>query len=64
MSKSHKTRELIKSAGCEILFLPPYSPDLNPIEVFWANLKKNIQNKLKTLKNLSGAIDEAFLSYL
>ena len=62
--KSHKTRELIKSAGCEILFLPPYSPDLNPIEVFWANLKKNIQNKLKTLKNLSGAIDEAFLSYL
>lgn len=61
--KSQKTRELIQKSGCEILFLPPYSPDLNPIEIFWANLKKTIQKKLQILKNLSGAVNEAFLSY-
>ena len=32
--KSSKTKELIESSGCEILFLPPYSPDFNPIEIF------------------------------
>jgi transposase len=30
--KSKKTIELIGSSGCEVLFLPPYSPDFNPIE--------------------------------
>src|SRR5690606_39237015 len=29
--KSVRTRELIESAGAELVFLPPYSPDLNPI---------------------------------
>ena len=32
--KSQRTRELIESVGCRIIFLPPYSPDLNPIEKF------------------------------
>jgi len=30
--KSPKIRALIENAGCELLYLPPYSPDLNPIE--------------------------------
>ena len=30
---------LARKAGCSVLFLPPYSPDLNPIENFWAWLK-------------------------
>lgn len=60
--KSKKTRELIESAGCKILFLPPYSPDLNPIEVFWANFKKMVREKIKVFKNLSTAINESFLS--
>jgi len=33
--KSSKTRELIEAVGCKLLFLPPYSPDLNPIEHQW-----------------------------
>lgn len=37
--KSKATEQLIRSAGCELLFLPPYSPDLNPIETTWANIK-------------------------
>ena len=61
--KSLKTNEIIEKAGCKVLFLPPYSPDLNPIEVFWANFKKTVQRKLQVLKNLSKAIDESFLVY-
>jgi transposase len=30
--KSERIREVIEGAGCELLYLPPYSPDLNPIE--------------------------------
>ncbi|WP_371220591.1 transposase [Orientia tsutsugamushi] len=32
--KSKKTKELIESVGCKVIFLPHYSPDLNPIEKF------------------------------
>ena len=28
--KSQKTKELIESVGCKVIFLPPYSPDFNP----------------------------------
>ena len=34
--KRARTRELIEAAGAELLFLPPYSPDLNPIEMIFA----------------------------
>jgi transposase len=37
--KSEKTKKLIENAGCSILFLPPYSPDFNPIEHFWSCIK-------------------------
>ncbi|MDB6079742.1 MAG: hypothetical protein JWO82_3489, partial [Akkermansiaceae bacterium] len=39
---SHKnagTLELIARRGAEACFLPPYSPDLNPIEKMWSKLK-------------------------
>ena len=39
---SHKgagVRERIETAGAELRFLPPYSPDLNPIEMAFAKLK-------------------------
>jgi transposase len=37
--KRARVRELIEGAGCAVLFLPPYSPDLNPIELAFAKLK-------------------------
>ena len=37
--KSDKVRQLIRAAGARLLFLPPYSPDLNPIEQVFAKLK-------------------------
>lgn len=37
--KGSRVRELIERRGCELLYLPPYSPDLNPIEEAFAKLK-------------------------
>ena len=37
--KSAVAREAIEAAGAEVLFLPPYSPDLNPIEKMWSKVK-------------------------
>lgn len=37
--KSGRVRELIEGAGCELLYLPPYSPDLNPIEQAFSKVK-------------------------
>jgi transposase len=37
--KSERVRELIEEAGCELLYLPAYSPDLNPIEEAFAKIK-------------------------
>jgi transposase len=37
--KRARTRELIEAAGAAVLFLPPYSPDLNPIEMIFAKAK-------------------------
>ena len=37
--KSAKTKALIEQYGCHLLFLPTYSPDLNPIEHWWHKIK-------------------------
>lgn len=55
---THKNTEAlhaIKDAGARVLFLPPYSPDLNPIEAAWAKLKhlvrKSFADDVNVLKN-------------
>lgn len=56
--KSTRTRELIEEAGCYLLFLPTYSPDMNPIEHCWHTLKSKlrplIQNVQTDLQKLIG----------
>ena len=37
--RAARVRAVIERAGCRLLFLPPYSPDLNPIEQAWSKLK-------------------------
>ena len=37
--KGQRVRQLIEAKGCELIYLPPYSPDLNPIEEAFAKLK-------------------------
>lgn len=38
----HTLKQLVEEAGCHLLFLPPYSPDFNPIEPIW------IKNAVRT----------------
>lgn len=37
-------RQRIEAKGARLLYLPPYSPDLNPIEKLWSKLKQALQN--------------------
>lgn len=62
--KSEKTVKLIYDANCKILFLPPYSPDLNPIEKVWARIKSIIRKTIDNFKSLPDAIDFAFQSII
>lgn len=41
--KSEPTIALIEAAGAQALFLPPYSPDLNPIELMWSKVKASLR---------------------
>lgn len=45
--KNQKIRELIESAGCQLVFLPVRSPDLNPIENFWSPIKNTLRQLLE-----------------
>ncbi|MBX9742546.1 MAG: transposase [Chthoniobacterales bacterium] len=44
--KGHRVAEIIKKAACELIFLPPYSPDFNPIEHYWFRIKHRIRQHL------------------
>ena len=61
---SHKVvaaRERIEAAGCHFLFLPPYSPDFNPIENMWSKIKEYLRDAAaRELDALFTAIGQAF----
>jgi transposase len=50
--KSKELRDLFRRFNIELLYLPPYSPDLNPIEKIWGNIKKELRNYFDYSKNL------------
>jgi transposase len=60
--KSKETRELIESVKCSIIFLSSYSPVLNPIKKFWANLKRWIKNNILQFAKLFDALVAFFSS--
>ena len=59
---SHKgkaVRQLIRAAGAKLLFLPKYSPDLNPIEQIFAKLKHLLRKAVaRTVETVGAAIGE------
>ena len=55
-----RLRELAEAAMCEVLFLPPYSPDLNTIENFWAWLKCRLRKILPSFRNFDDALIDCF----
>lgn len=64
--RAHKgdgVEELVASVGAVILYLPPYSPDLNPIEKLWSKIKAFLRMiKARTVDALLEAIPLAFSS--
>ena len=63
---SHKgkaVRQAIRAAGAKLLFLPKYSPDLNPIEQFFAKLKHHLRDAAeRTFDTVCNAIANVLLS--
>jgi len=65
--KSLAVRQAIRNAGARLIFLPPYSPDLNPIEQVFAKLKmllrrtaaRTIEDTWKGIGNLLSAFSPA-----
>src|ERR1039457_2494036 len=58
---SHKVagiEEAITATGATVLYLPPYSPDLNPIEKFFSKLKALLRKAAKRTSMLSGRKSE------
>lgn len=58
--KNDATLKLIKKTGAKALFLPAYSPDLNPIEKMWSKVKNALRgSEARTPEELDTAIGQA-----
>ena len=62
--KSDAVREAIEAAGAELRYLPPYSPDLNPIEQAFAKLKAHLRKHAeRTIEELWSRIGNLISAY-
>jgi transposase len=61
-ARFHRKKILRKLARGKVrlLFLPPYSPDYNPIENTWANMKRFLRNNEQDYQSLASAILDYF----
>ena len=58
--KSERVVKLVEAAGCEVLYLPPYSPDFNPIEEAFSKIKGILRKvEARTREGLVEAIGKA-----
>lgn len=58
--KGPRIIEAIEQRGAKVLFLPPYSPDLNPIEKMWSKVKQLLRGfEARTIDALSEALRQA-----
>ena len=62
--KAGAVRAAVEGAGCHLRYLPPYSPDLNPIELAFAQLKRALRSDghrdVPTLLTLLGSVTRMF----
>ena len=59
-----KLYEIAKKHNRKLVFLPPYSPELNHIERFWHWLKRKVSEFLRIPLNLEQAIYHSFIAWL
>ncbi|MDR0408813.1 MAG: transposase, partial [Spirochaetaceae bacterium] len=55
-----KLKNLYRRHGMRLLFLPAYSPDYNPIEKSWANMKRALIDIIPTCEDVSAAVYQYF----
>ncbi len=55
--KSPRTAELVELSGCKLLYLPPYSPDFNPIEQKWGHVKNKVKKIRGKFKNFDECLE-------
>lgn len=61
--KGGRIQKIIKNAGCKLIYLPPYSPEFNPIERCWSWIKNSIRKLLlKFNRNIFQAAKYFFLN--
>ncbi len=61
--KGNKVRQLIEARGCQVLFLPAYSPDLSPIEEAFSKIKAILRRiGARTREALQEALEQALLT--
>jgi transposase len=61
--KNEPTLQLLEQAEVEVMFLPAYSPDLNPIEKMWSKIKTALRSaEARTTAELLAAIGQALRS--
>lgn len=53
-------RKIVEEAGCELWYLPAYSPDLNKIENWWSVLKNWMKQMLPEFETVRECVDAAF----
>jgi transposase len=58
--KSSRIQQVLADAGIGLVFLPAYSPDLNPIEQFWASLKAKVRRLNEPMLHISQALAKVF----
>jgi transposase len=58
--KGETIREIVSEAGCELWYLPAYSPDLNKIENWWSVLKTWMKQRLTEFESVGNCVDAAF----
>lgn len=57
--KSEKITQLVTLAGCQLNYLPPYSPDLNKIEHYWFPIKNRVRKTEGTIEDFRDRVDQA-----
>jgi len=55
-----RLREITQKHKHRLIFLPPYSPEFNPIENFWAWLKRYLRSSMPRFSSLDDALFDAF----
>lgn len=60
--KADKTKMKAKELGIKLVFLPPYSPDLNPVELIWKTIKREVSVRfIQSKEHLRNIIKNEFI---